>query len=157
MKSVIFIPASMKSSRLPGKPLIDINGKPLVQWTYEAAKRTKADHAVVTSSDREVAKVVQAFGGTFWPTPGDYWCGTQRVSAAAKSLQSGVQTVVNWQVDEPLVDPKRVDRLLDEVRDHRKCICTMASDPVSPSFVNVVRSKNGVCHWFSRVRTPGER
>src|SRR5512139_3545697 len=104
-RTVAIIPARYASERLPGKPLADIGGKPMIQHVYERASRARLLDAVcVATDDERIAAAVRAFGGSAILTPADIRSGSDRVARAAQLLEdAGI--IVNVQGDEPLIDP----------------------------------------------------
>src|SRR5580700_10803416 len=112
MKVIGVIPARFQSSRLAGKPLADINGKPMIQYVYEAAQRTRTLHSVIVATDdQRIFDAVRSFGGEVQMTDPRHSCGTDRVAEVAAA--SGAAVVVNIQGDEPLIDPKMIDECVD--------------------------------------------
>lgn len=158
-RSIVVIPARMRSERLPGKPLLEAAGKSLVRWTYEQAKKTDADYVIVGTPDREIARHCQDNGMTWMVTSGEHANGTSRCmetySRLRPEVKACVRTVVNWQVDEPLIPPGCVDGLL---RQRMGSIGTLVHPTVpldsDRNQVKVVYSHNK-CHWFSRAPMRG--
>src|ERR1700730_16382166 len=107
-KVVVVIPARYGSSRLPGKPLVSLGGKPMIQRVYERAKLAqRADRVIVATDDDRIVKAVQGFGGEARMTRPDHRTGTERVAEVAAHETGDV--FVNVQGDEPLLDPAAVD------------------------------------------------
>src|SRR5580692_6082232 len=107
-KVVIVIPARFGSTRLPGKPLVSLAGKPMIQRVYERAKMARlADRVIVATDDERIVKAVESFGGTVRMTRADHRTGTERVAEVAAHEKGDV--FVNVQGDEPLLDPMAVD------------------------------------------------
>jgi len=104
-RTVAIIPARYSSTRLPGKPLADIAGKPMIQHVYERASRAKLVHDVLIATDDErIGAAVRKFGGHVIMTPGSLQSGTDRIAFAARSMtDAGI--IVNVQGDEPLPPP----------------------------------------------------
>src|SRR5262249_36020849 len=97
----------MASTRFPGKPLVDLGGKPMVQWVWErAAASGVADGIVVATPDEEVLNAVKGFGGKAMLTRTDHLSGTDRVAEVAESISADFY--INVQGDEPLVDPRNI-------------------------------------------------
>ncbi len=164
MKKIIMIPARMDSKRLPGKPMLVAGGKPLVHWTYERAKRTEADYVIVATPDREIGRYCREHGLIFWPTRKDHPTGTHRCAEVLEELQRGpseIGVVVNWQVDEPLVEPGAVNRLMGVFRGAEIRIATIVSrdELHGPDDSNTVKAAmsndhaywNRQVQWFSRA------
>ena len=107
-KVVVVIPARYGSTRLPGKPLVMLAGKPMIQRVFERAKLAKrADQVIVATDDERIVKAVEAFGGEARMTRSDHRTGTERVAEVAAHVEGDV--FVNVQGDEPLLDPAAVD------------------------------------------------
>ncbi len=157
------IPARYASSRLPGKPLVEIDGRPMVQWVYEAAGRVPSvERVVVATDDERVAKAVEGFGGEAVMTSPAHPSGTDRVAEAARRI--GAEIVVNLQGDEPLIDPQvveqAIDPLLAEEAVRMSTLCTRLHDEAQwrdPNVVKVVRAANGDALYFSRAPIPHPR
>src|SRR5215831_9816354 len=107
-KVVVVIPARYGSTRLPGKPLVSLAGKPMIQRVYEQAKQAKRVRQVVVATDDErIVHAVRAFGGEARITRPDHRTGTERVAEVAAHIEGDI--FVNVQGDEPLLDPAAVD------------------------------------------------
>src|SRR5215471_14265115 len=108
MKTAIIIPARYASSRLPGKPLLRVTGKYLVQHVYERACQARAaDRVIVATDDPRIVAAVHSFGGDVVVTRRDHASGTDRVAEVACGLDADV--IINLQGDEPLIDPASLD------------------------------------------------
>jgi len=157
------IPARYASSRLPGKPLVQIDGRPMVQWVYEAAGRVPSvERVVVATDDERVTKAVEGFGGEAVMTSPAHPSGTDRVAEAVRRI--GAEIVVNIQGDEPLIDPHVVEQalqpLLAEEAVVMSTLCTRLKDEGQwrdPNVVKVVRAANGDALYFSRAPIPHPR
>ena len=157
------IPARYASTRLPGKPLVPIGGRPMVQWVYEAVSRVEAVQRVVVATDDErVAEAVASFGGEAEMTSPAHPSGTDRVAEVVRRL--GGELVVNLQGDEPLIDPHVVAQalapLIDEPEVVMSTLCTRLRDPEQwhdPNVVKVVRAAGGDALYFSRAPIPHPR
>src|SRR6267143_6049576 len=107
-KGVVVIPARYGSIRLPGKPLVLLAGKPMIQRVYERAKMAeRADRVIVATDDERIVKAVEGFGGEARITRTEHRTGTERVAEVAAHEQGEV--FVNVQGDEPLLDPHAID------------------------------------------------
>ena len=105
---VVVIPARYGSTRLPGKPLVQLAGQPMIQRVYERAKGARrVDQVIVATDDERISKAVQGFGGEARMTRADHRTGTERVAEVAAHIKGDV--FVNVQGDEPLLDPDSVD------------------------------------------------
>jgi len=159
MRSIVVIPARYASVRLPGKPLLDIAGKPLIRWVYERAlASTLADEVLIATDDERIARACAAFGASVAMTSPDCESGTDRVAEALKGREADV--VVNLQGDEPQMRPDMIDTLIKAVRDERldmATLCACITDPhdyKSPHVAKVVRDRNGFALYFSRAPLP---
>jgi 3-deoxy-manno-octulosonate cytidylyltransferase (CMP-KDO synthetase) len=162
MKTAIVIPARFASTRLHGKPLADIWGKPMIQHVHErAAEVTKADVVVVATDDERVARAVRAFGGTAVMTSPDHASGTDRLVEVMNGLDA--ELYVNLQGDEPLVRPGDIDMLIDgmttapSVQVGTFCHEITQEEAADPNMVKVVRAADGTALYFSRSPIPYER
>lgn len=112
MNFIGIIPARFQSTRFPGKPLVLLNGKPIVQWVYENARKVLAEVYVATDDER-IFKAVEAFGGKAIFTSSDHQSGTDRCAEAARQLSNTIKVdvVVNIQGDEPFIRPEQIESL----------------------------------------------
>lgn len=160
---VVVIPARYGSTRLPGKPLISLAGKPMIQRVYEQAKlAARADRVVVATDDARIVSAVEAFGGQARMTRSDHRTGTERVAEVAAHEKGDV--FVNVQGDEPLLDPAAVDTAVDALLEEpAAAIATVATPIKTPADImdpNVVKTvldfeNNGL--YFSRAPIPWVR
>jgi 3-deoxy-D-manno-octulosonate 8-phosphate phosphatase (KDO 8-P phosphatase) len=158
----IVIPARYGSARLPGKPLADILGKPMIQHVFERALQVHcATHVVVATDDIRVAEAVQAFGGRWVMTSPDHPSGTDRLCEVMKQIEADVY--INLQGDEPLVRPADIDQLAQgmfadpAVQVGTLCHPMDATEAVNPNTVKVVLASNGDALYFSRSPIPYPR
>jgi len=155
---VIIIPARMESKRLPGKPMLMVGGKALVEWTYLRAKRVGIP-VVVTTPDREIGQYCQEHNMTWIPSADHHFNGTSRCHEAVDRMTVKVRRVINWQVDEPFVEPEDVKRMLEGSEDRfqgRKLVRTLVHSKYPgdmPGAVKVLYS-DYFCHWFTRYPIP---
>lgn len=164
MKRAIVIPARYASSRLPGKPLIDIGGKPLLQWVYEGACMSKlADDILIATDDERIKTIARDFGAVAVMTDPALPSGTDRVFAAIQDKESDF--VVNLQGDEPFIEASSIDQLflaMDKGDVQMATLCcplTDGSEYRDPNTVKVVLDSSGFALYFSRspiphIRTP---
>jgi 3-deoxy-manno-octulosonate cytidylyltransferase (CMP-KDO synthetase) len=163
MHFVGVIPARFNSTRLPGKPLLEIAGKPLIQWVHERAQQaSRLDDVIVATDDERIFRAVEGFNGKAVMTSADHPSGTDRVAEVAQSLQGNV--FVNIQGDEPLIPPETIDAVCDPFeRDADLQVttaCVEITDPVevnSPHVVKVVFNGQGRALYFSRASIPHRR
>lgn len=157
---LIVIPARYASSRFPGKPLISIAGRPMIQHVYERACQAQlADSVIVATDDQRIADVVSAFGGQAVMTAADHPSGTDRVAEVA--ARHDCDLVVNVQGDEPCIAPQAIDAMIQPLRDEPSVqITTLAhvlTDPaalLTPNVVKVVVDRHGNALYFSRAPIP---
>lgn len=160
---VIVIPARYGSTRLPGKPLILLSGKTMIQRVYERAKLAeRATRVIVATDDERIVKAVEEFGGEARMTRADHRTGTERVAEVAAREKGDV--FVNVQGDEPLLDPAAVDTAVDALLEEpAAAIATVATPIKTPADImdpNVVKTvldfeNNGL--YFSRAPIPWVR
>ena len=161
MTILAVVPVRYGASRLPGKPLADLRGRPLVHWVYEAAARCSAfDDVVVATDSEEIASVVRGFGGTAELTRDDHPSGTDRVAEVA-ARHGGADVVVNVQGDQPFVTPEMLTSLESPyLAGEDPPMTTLACplrDPTfwsDPNVVKVVRDASGYALYFSRSSIP---
>lgn len=166
MQAYAIIPARYASSRLPGKPLKLIAGKPMVQHVYErVAKAQNLAGVYVATDDERIAQVVTDFGGKVVMTPAEAASGTDRLAAAAKELGLNNQDLlVNVQGDQPLVHPASIDAVLSPFfcpsYDKSFAMTTLSfkivneAEITSPKDVKLVTDVNGFALYFSRATIP---
>jgi len=154
------IPARYASTRLPGKPLVPLAGKPMVQHVYERAKRAQTVHRVmVATDDQRIMDAVTAFGGEARMTRSDHRTGTERIAEVA--VHEAGDVFVNVQGDEPLIDPVAIDTavgaLLEEPQAQISTVATLirhAGDIMDPNVVKTVLDFDGNALYFSRAPIP---
>jgi 3-deoxy-manno-octulosonate cytidylyltransferase (CMP-KDO synthetase) len=159
---VAAIPARYASTRLPGKPLLLLGGKPMVQHVYERARRAQGiSRVVVLTDDARIAQAVDFFGGEHQMTPEECTSGTDRIAWAAREWDA--DAIVNVQGDEPLVDPAAISRLALHLEAHPEDgMATLAvpageGDLDNPHVVKVVLDREGYALYFSRAPIPFPR
>jgi len=163
VKVVVVIPARYASTRLPGKPLVSLAGKPMIQRVYERAKlATRADRVIVATDDERIVKAVEGFGGEARMTRADHRTGTERIAEVAAHEQGNV--FVNVQGDEPLLDPAAVDAavasLLEEPAAEISTVATPIKTPadiMDPNVVKVVLDFEDNALYFTRAPVPWVR
>lgn len=161
----VVIPARYDSSRLPGKPLADILGKPMVQWVVEAAQRSGALGTSVATDDARIQDAVQSLGGDSVLTRTDHSSGTDRLAeVAAIKGWSDDTIVVNVQGDEPGMPPALIDQVANLLVEHPDAgvasLYTALTDDASfrdPNVVKVVTGLDGKALYFSRAPIPHDR
>jgi 3-deoxy-manno-octulosonate cytidylyltransferase (CMP-KDO synthetase) len=162
-KVVVVIPARYGSKRLPGKPLVMLAGKPMVQRVYERVKMAgQVDRVIVATDDERILKAVEGFGGEARMTRGEHRTGTERVAEVAAHVEGEV--FVNVQGDEPLLDPVALDTavnaLLEEPAAQVATVATpikAAADIMDPNVVKTVLDFDDYALYFSRAPIPWVR
>ncbi|MBF0461246.1 MAG: 3-deoxy-manno-octulosonate cytidylyltransferase [Magnetococcales bacterium] len=159
---VVIIPARFASSRLPGKPLLDLGGKPMIQHVYERAMQADVAAVWVATDDARIFDAVVAFGGRVVMTAPDHVSGTDRVAEAARGLAATI--VVNVQGDEPLLDPALINRVAAPLRADATLDMATVAHPLydaaeanDPNVVKVVCDRRGLALYFSRLPIPFDR
>ncbi len=159
-KVVVVIPARYGATRLPGKPLVQIAGKPMIQRVFERAKLAKTPHRVIVATDDDrILQAVQSFGGEARMTRNDHRTGTERVAEVAAHEEGDV--FVNVQGDEPLLDPAAVDAAVTALlEDPPAAVATVATpiktpaDVMDPNVVKTVLDFDNNALYFSRAPIP---
>lgn len=162
MRTLAVIPARYASTRLPGKPLQDICGKPMIQRVCEAVGRAAlVDDVLVATDDERIARAVRDFGGRAVMTSPDCASGTDRLVEIARHEQADIY--LNVQGDEPLLRPADIDKLVDALQQHPQAAAATPCYPISarqaldPNLVKVVRNEAGQALYFSRAPIPFDR
>lgn len=161
----VIIPARYASKRLPGKPLIDLGGKPMVVRVLELAAKAGAAFAMVATDDERIVEAVTAAGGEAMITDSEHESGTDRLAEVARRLHLEPELiVVNLQGDEPTLPPELVQRVAQALRnDPEAAMATLASplrdrrELFDPNVVKVVLNQAGRAMYFSRAPIPWQR
>ncbi len=164
MKILCVIPARYASTRLPGKPLADIAGKPMICRVYERASEAECiAETLVATDDQRVYDAVKAEGGKAMMTAKDHPTGTDRLAEVAAAYPD-MELIINVQGDEPLIEPKLIDELaavFDEDPGLRMATVMTemkdAAEQRNPNNVKVVTDQNGYALYFSRSLLPYPR
>lgn len=161
---VVVIPSRYASVRLPGKPLQDINGKPMIAHVYERGRESGAAEVVIATDDARIAKAAEMFGATVCMTGDHHQSGTERIAEVADLMDwSDDQVVVNLQGDEPTMPAQLINQCAALLDDATADIATLASpflsqaDFENSNCVKVVRDVNGHALYFSRATIPYPR
>ncbi|MCL5049294.1 3-deoxy-manno-octulosonate cytidylyltransferase [Aliidiomarina maris] len=165
MSFTVVIPARYDSSRLPGKPLADIAGKPMIQHVYERALQSGAAEVVVATDDKRVMDAVKAFGGNAMLTSTEHRSGTERLAEVIDLLAlADDEVVVNVQGDEPQIPPQIIRQVAENLASQRNAPMatlavpiTSADEVFNPNAVKVVLDGNGYALYFSRAPIPYDR
>ena len=157
------IPARYQSSRFPGKPLVEIGGKYMIQRVYEQAS-SKLDHVVVATDDSRIETAVKDFGGKVILTSPDHTSGTDRCAEALNKFEAAynqiVDVIINIQGDEPFIQPQQIKHLMTCFKDPDTQIATLAKRIESfeelndPNIPKVVVNQNNEALYFSRSPIP---
>jgi 3-deoxy-manno-octulosonate cytidylyltransferase (CMP-KDO synthetase) len=161
--TTVVIPARYGSTRLPGKPLLDIAGRPMIEHVHRAATQVPGLHGVlVATDDARIADAVAGFGGKAWLTRPDHPTGSDRLAEVARRLTSDI--IVNVQGDEPLMPPSLIQRVVAALADDPTLAIATARCPITdagvlsdPHVVKVVVDARGDALYFSRAPIPHAR
>jgi len=164
MTAAAIIPARWASTRFPGKPLFPILGKPLIQHVWERCLKAKTlSQIIIATDDMRIAEAAFDFGAEVSLTSPKHPSGTDRIAEVATKLR-GLRHVINVQGDEPALDSRLIDRLVQALRHDPKLKMVTAasafeaeSDALNPNNVKVVTALDGRALYFSRSRIPFER
>ena len=159
------IPARYGSTRLPGKPLLPIAGRPMIEHVYTRVARARGlDRVVVLTDDERIARAVEAFGGDCEMTPDDCASGTDRIAWAARRWDAAATSgIINVQGDEPLIDPEEISRIAEHLASNRQDPVVTLATPAAPeemgnpNAVKVVLARDGAALYFSRSPVPYPR
>ena len=165
MKFQVIIPARYASTRFPGKPLADLQGKPMVVHVCERAKKSGAAAVHVATDDERIAAAVRSHGHSVVMTRADHPSGTDRLAEAARKLRlKDSDVVVNVQGDEPLISPSLIRRVGIVLAKKRQASVSTAchaihdeTSLINPNVVKVVLDREGYALYFSRSRIPFPR
>lgn len=165
MAFTVVIPARYGSTRLPGKPLVEIHGKPMVQRVWEQARLSDAEQVVIATDDLRIFDVACAFGAQVCMTSTEHASGTDRLQQVAAELSLPVDhIVVNVQGDEPLIPPAVINQVATNMGAHPQAgIATLCEeihsieDLTNPNVVKVVSDARGMALYFSRAPIPWPR
>ncbi len=161
MNIVGIIPSRFASTRFPGKPLIDIGGKTMIQRVYEQACKSKLlSKVVVATDDVNIEQHVKSFGGNVVMTSDQHQSGTDRCFEAITKVSSTADVVINIQGDEPFIHPEQIDLVASCFADPKVQIATLVKkltamdDLVSNTIMKVIMNKNKEAIYFSRQAIP---
>jgi 3-deoxy-manno-octulosonate cytidylyltransferase (CMP-KDO synthetase) len=161
----VIIPARYASTRLPGKPLRLIAGKPMLQHVYERASGSGAESIVVATDDERIARVAEGFGAYVCMTSAQHRSGTERLAEVLECLSiSDEEIVVNLQGDEPLMPPVLLSQVASDLDTHGEAVIATLWTPITrihelfnPHVVKVVVDRQGYALYFSRAPIPWDR
>jgi 3-deoxy-manno-octulosonate cytidylyltransferase (CMP-KDO synthetase) len=158
--TVVVIPARYQSTRLPGKPLADLGGEPMIVHVYRRARDTSGvDAVIVATDDDRIVRAIEDAGGVACLTSSDHRTGTERVAEVAAAIDCEI--VINLQGDEPFIHPDMIRATIEPLARDRSLdmstVCraiTNADDHLDPNVVKVVRDNQGMALYFSRSPIP---
>lgn len=161
----VVIPARMGSQRLPGKPLLPLAGRPMIQWSYERARRSSAQSVLVATDDERIAGAVREIGGEAALTAASHASGTDRIAEIARREGwDGADIIVNLQADEPLMPPQLIDQVASLFAVHPQAELTTLCVPLESvaslldtNVVKVVTDRAQRALYFSRAPIPWSR
>jgi 3-deoxy-manno-octulosonate cytidylyltransferase (CMP-KDO synthetase) len=161
----IVIPARFASSRLPGKPLLDIAGKPMIQHVYERAKESNASEVIIATDDERIEQASKAFGADVCMTRAEHLSGTDRLAeVASQRAFADDDIIVNVQGDEPCLPASLINQVANDLKQHQDAdIATLFSQidrekqVFDPNVVKVVMDDQGYALYFSRAPIPWMR
>jgi len=160
----VVIPARFASERLPGKPLRDIAGKPMLQHVYERGQESEAGQVIIATDDERIENAASAFGADVCMTGDHHQSGTDRLAEVAEKLGwSDDQVIVNLQGDEPMMPAELINQCAALLDDQSADVATLASpiasagDLNNPNIVKVVSDDDGFALYFSRASIPYSR
>ncbi len=159
------IPARFAASRLPGKPLADIGGRPLIQWVWERARASGAASVIVATDDARIRDAAAAFGADVVLTATGHASGTDRIAEVVRTRgMAPEEIVVNLQGDEPLMPPAVITQVAAALSEHPHTDIATAIAPIlslaeflDPSCVKALRARDGRALYFSRAPVPWPR
>ncbi|CAI8341563.1 3-deoxy-manno-octulosonate cytidylyltransferase [Porticoccaceae bacterium] len=165
MQFIVVIPARYASTRLPGKPLRDIAGLPMIQRVWQQACKSGAARVVIATDDSRIEAAALAFGAEVCMTRADHVSGTDRLQEVAQQLGlDSSQIVVNVQGDEPLIPPRVIDQVASNLAANEQAGVATLCEPIesvedfcNPNVVKVVTDVQGLARYFSRAPIPWPR
>lgn len=162
MSFTVVIPARYRASRLPGKPLLDIAGKPMIRHVWEQALRSAAERVIIATDDERIREVCEGFGAEVCMTAEDHASGTDRIEEVTRRLDLNAETiVVNVQGDEPLLPPELIDQVAEDLCERPEAGMSSLYEPITerrqlldPNAVKLVLDEAGYALYFSRSPLP---
>ncbi|WP_455208411.1 3-deoxy-manno-octulosonate cytidylyltransferase [Kaarinaea lacus] len=165
MSFTVVIPARYASTRLPGKLLLELAGKPILQHVYERAKQSSAERVIIATDSPEILSAAETFSAEAVLTSAEHHSGTDRIAEVVEKYQLLDETmIVNVQGDEPLIAPENIDQVAQNLEHHSDAsiatLCTQMNsldDVLNPNMVKVVTDDLGYALYFSRAPIPWNR
>lgn len=162
-ETAIIIPARYDSTRLKGKPLIEVKDKPIIQWVWEKAVMTNlADRIIIATDNEKIYETALMFGAEAEMTLDTHTSGSDRIAEVVERHPE-FSYIVNLQGDEPLITPESIDEVIKGVKNDGADISTLVrvlkdkKEIENPNCVKCVRDNNGYALYFSRSKIPYER
>ncbi|MDR1168747.1 MAG: 3-deoxy-manno-octulosonate cytidylyltransferase [Heliobacteriaceae bacterium] len=163
-QTAVIIPARYGSSRLEGKPLIEVNGKPVIQWVWEKAIKARlAGTVIIAVDDERIYAAAESFGARVEMTAGSHACGSDRIAEVVQRHPE-ISYIVNLQGDEPLIKSESIDEIIKNLHNDKKAdistlvrVLTDKKDIENPNVVKCVTDNAGFALYFSRAKIPYER
>lgn len=165
MSFSVVIPARFASTRLPGKPLLDIGGRPMIEHVYLQASASEAERVIIATDDDRIFDVCRGFGAEVVMTAVDHSSGTDRLEEVVRKLSFPSDAcIVNVQGDEPLIPPALINQVAANLQANPDAAIATLCEPIesleqllNPNVVKVVRDLQGVALYFSRAPIPWPR
>lgn len=164
MAFTVVIPARYQSTRLPGKPLADIAGKPMIEWVYLQAIQAGAENVIIATDDNRVQQAAEGFGATVCMTSDKHESGTERLAEVVDLMNIPPEhIIVNVQGDEPLIPPSIISQVAHNLQQSKAPMATLsveiedANEVFNPNVVKVVTDEKGYALYFSRASIPWDR
>jgi len=163
-QTAVIIPARYGSSRLQGKPLIEVGGKPIIQWVFEkAVQATLADRIIIATDNQQIYETSLMFGAEAEMTLESHNSGSDRIAEVAERHPE-IGYIVNLQGDEPMIDPENIDKVIRMIKfDDNADVSTLVTEIKdkkeyeNPNLVKCVFDLNNYALYFSRSKIPYER
>lgn len=162
-KTAIIIPSRYASTRLHAKPLIEVGGKPIIQWVYEKASASKLADTVIIATDHEkIYNCAKSFNANVEMTSPNHQSGSDRIAEVAEKYKE-FEYIINLQGDEPMITPDSIDSVISILKDNKQAdISTLirvidSKEAENPNLVKCVKDDNGFALYFSRSKIPYER
>ena len=161
----VIIPARYASTRLPGKPLRNLNGKPLIQYVFDCAQRSGAGRVIVATDDARICKTAEDFGAEVCMTSALHLSGTERLAEVIDTLDfNNEQIIVNLQGDEPLIPASLIRQVATNLHDRAQASVATLCEPINtaddlfnPNITKVLMDSQGNALYFSRAPIPWNR
>ncbi len=165
MEFHVIIPVRYASTRLPGKVLLDIAGKPMLQHVYERSIQSGAESVIIATDDDRIREAAESFGAKVCMTDESHQSGTERIAEAVAALElESHEIVVGVQGDEPLLPPEVISQLAKDLAEHDNVKVASVCEPIkeveelfNPHSTKVVLTRRGYAMYFSRAPIPWER